>query len=645
MSLYSIKMRAGKGNKHISGAEKIIEETRINQFVNQLVQRGMNHPKGSPDLLNVKIEKLEEEDILYFDALPVSTVEVENSREGLEEVRKFLDSLKLARSGEILELLSETYAMRGAVLLDVDTLERLEPDRERGIRATYMDAEGKAARLSGEGKNHYAEAIVLATKVANAPNIIGEICISDDPDYVTGYVASKSTGYRRITKMKELGSENGGRIFLYRGSKNDVERTISFLEKQPVIVRKVQPLKPERQQADKFAFMEETLKNIQERHLYRSMKTIESAQSSTVRYQGREMLMLASNDYLDMSCVEEVKEYAAQILEKYGTGSGGSRLTTGNTVIHEMLEKKIAEFKQTEAALVFNTGYVANLAAISSLMDKNSVIFSDELNHASIIDGCRLSGASIVVYRHNDMEDLEKKILENPCSRGLLVSDAVFSMDGDILNLPRFVQLADKYQLLSMVDEAHSTGVIGKTGRGIAEYYGNEWKPDIIMGTLSKAIGSEGGFVCGSKTLIEYLKNKARGFIFSTSLSPVTMASSYRAFEFIEKNPGRVAALQNNVKLFCGYLRQMGLAVDSETAIIPIVIGEEEKALAVSEKLFEEGFFISAIRYPTVKKGSARLRIALMATHTAKQLKGAADAVYRCLEETGVFTPEKRQEG
>jgi len=638
-------MRAGKGNKHISGAEKIIEETRINQFVNQLVQRGMNHPKGSPDLLNVKIEKLEEEDILYFDALPVSTVEVENSREGLEEVRKFLDSLKLARSGEILELLSETYAMRGAVLLDVDTLERLEPDRERGIRATYMDAEGKAARLSGEGKNHYAEAIVLATKVANAPNIIGEICISDDPDYVTGYVASKSTGYRRITKMKELGSENGGRIFLYRGSKNDVERTISFLEKQPVIVRKVQPLKPERQQADKFAFMEETLKNIQERHLYRSMKTIESAQSSTVRYQGREMLMLASNDYLDMSCVEEVKEYAAQILEKYGTGSGGSRLTTGNTVIHEMLEKKIAEFKQTEAALVFNTGYVANLAAISSLMDKNSVIFSDELNHASIIDGCRLSGASIVVYRHNDMEDLEKKILENPCSRGLLVSDAVFSMDGDILNLPRFVQLADKYQLLSMVDEAHSTGVIGKTGRGIAEYYGNEWKPDIIMGTLSKAIGSEGGFVCGSKTLIEYLKNKARGFIFSTSLSPVTMASSYRAFEFIEKNPGRVAALQNNVKLFCGYLRQMGLAVDSETAIIPIVIGEEEKALAVSEKLFEEGFFISAIRYPTVKKGSARLRIALMATHTAKQLKGAADAVYRCLEETGVFTPEKRQEG
>lgn len=441
----------------------------------------------------------------------------------------------------------------------------------------------------------------------------------------------------RITKMKELGSENGGRIFLYRGSKQEVAKTISFLEKQPVIVRNIQPLEAPKYSIDKFSFIDAALQNMQEAHLYRSLKTIQSAQSSTVQYQGRDMIMMASNSYLDMSCVDEVKEYAANALEKYGTGSGGSRLTTGNTTLHEMLENKIAEFKHTEAALVFNSGYVANLATISSLMEKQDIIFSDELNHASIIDGCRLSGAKTVIYRHNDMGDLEDKILANPCRKGLIISDAVFSMDGDIVNLPQLVRIADRYHLLSMVDEAHATGVIGKTGGGIVEHYHNTYRPDIMMGTLSKAIGSEGGFVCGRKNLIDYLRNKARGFIFSTSLSPVTIASSYKALEFIENNPQRVTALQKNVQFFCGCLQQKGLPVSSETAIIPIIIGDEEKALQVSQKLFEEGYYISAIRYPTVKRGSARLRIALMATHTQEQLQKAARVIVKILKEKEVL--------
>ena len=436
MSLYSIKMRASEKKKHISGSEKIINYDQIDRCVKQLIQRGMRHPKGNPDLLNIKVEKIEQENILYLDALPVSTIEVENYQDGIEEIRKFL------------------------ILLNLKNAER-----------TYDN-------LVLEGKNHYEEAIVLATKVANAPNIIGEICISDDPDYVTGYVASKSTGYRRITKMKEMGSENGGRIFLYQGSKEDVAGTISFLEKQPVIVKNVKPLHLENRCADKFAFIDEELQNLQDQYLYRSMKTIHSAQTSTVICNGREMIMMASNNYLDMSCVDEVKKYAASILEKYGTGSGGSRLTTGNTDIHEMLEEKIRV---------------------------------------------------------------------NPCCKGLVVSDAVFSMDGDILNLPQFVQTADRYHLLSMIDEAHSTGVIGRTGRGIVEYFNNLYKPDIIMGTLSKAVGSEGGFVCGSKKLIEYLKNKARGFIFSTSLSPVSMASSFQALDYMEKNPQRVTMYNGSV--------------------------------------------------------------------------------------------------
>lgn len=227
MSLYSIKMRAEEKHKHISGAEKIISYEDIGTYAGQLIKRGLNHPKGSPSLLNIKIEKVEKKDILYLEALPVSTAEVENCRMGMEEIRKFLNSLNIANADKIMALLPKTYSMRGAMLLDADTLKRLEPDRNRGIRATYMDAQRTEGHPSSNAKNHYEEAVVLATKVAYAPNIIGEICISDDPDYVTGYVASKSSGYRRITKMKEPGSENGGRIFLYRGNENDVEKTMA----------------------------------------------------------------------------------------------------------------------------------------------------------------------------------------------------------------------------------------------------------------------------------------------------------------------------------------------------------------------------------------------------------------------------------
>ncbi|WP_243154139.1 8-amino-7-oxononanoate synthase [Pseudoflavonifractor sp. 60] len=632
MPLYSVKMRASADDQHISGAEKIVPPHQIAPCAARLIQRAMSHAKGEPDQLHIKIEKLEEAGILFLDALPVRTLEVDNCRSGLEQVREFLRRLQISRVEEIIALLPKTYAMRGAMLLDVDTLERLEPDWERGVRATCMDAQ-RAGLPAGAEKNHFAEAIVLATKVAHAPNIIGELCISDDPEYVTGYAASLTTGYLRITKLKPLGSEQGGRIFLYRGDQSQVDRTISFLQEQPVIVRNVPVLAPPQPLCGKLAFLDEALERIQNNHLYRRMTPLQSAQSATVCCQGRELLMLASNHYLDMACVDEVKSYAAQVLGQYGAGSGGSRLTTGNTELHELLEQRIAEFKGTEAALVFNSGYVANLAAISSLMGRGDVIFSDELNHASIIDGCRLSRAEVVVYRHNDMDDLERKLWENPCGRGMVVSDGVFSMDGDILNLPRFVELANRYGLLSMVDEAHSTGVIGAAGRGIVEYYGGSCKPDILMGTLSKSVGSEGGFVCGSRTLIDYLVNRARGFIFSTALSPVTIAASIKALEYIEEHPERVRALQENVKFFCGCLKQQGVNACSETAIVPILIGDEQTAMEVSQALFDAGFFLSAIRYPTVEKGGARLRAALMATHTREQLQAAADAIAGVLRE------------
>lgn len=371
---------------------------------------------------------------------------------------------------------------------------------------------------------------------------------------------------------------------------------------------------------------------LEESHLYRRLKVIESAQSAHVRYGGNDMLMLASNSYLDFCNEKRIKEYAAKALMEYGTGSGGSRLTTGTTNLHTELEESLARFKGRESAVVFNTGFAANSGILPVLCREGDVIYSDERNHASIIDGCRQSKAETVIYKHNDMEDLEKKILERPGRQGLIVSDGVFSMDGDVVNLPRLVELADAHGLLSMIDEAHATGVVGATGRGCEEHFHMEGRTDILMGTLSKAIGAEGGYVCGSRILTEYLKNKTRSYIFSTSLSPVTVAAAKRGLELMEEEPWRVRRLQENVRWFCRQLQERGLAACSETAIVPIRIGDEEKALRISEDLMKRGFFIPAIRYPTVRKGEAMLRAALMATHTREELAGAAEAIAEAVE-------------
>lgn len=378
---------------------------------------------------------------------------------------------------------------------------------------------------------------------------------------------------------------------------------------------------------NQFGLLQAELDRLRQEHLYRTTRAFASPQSRHVVLDGKQFLMLSSNSYLDFCNDPRIKDAAKRAIDTYGTGSGGARLTTGTSLLTEQLENALAKWKGTEQALVFNTGYMANVGTISAICDREWTIFSDELNHASIIDGCRLSRAKIVVYRHNDMEDLERKIQETAPEKGLIVSDGVFSMDGDIVNLPQLIALAQRYGLLSMIDEAHATGVIGKTGRGTAEHFGLTHGADITLGTLSKSIGSEGGFVCGDRVLIEYLKNKARSFIFSTALSPVTVATACRGVELMMESPERTQWLQRNVEFFCNALRKNGILVESETAIIPIMIGEESAALAVAEELFQEGFYISAIRYPTVAKGAARLRITLMATHTPEELANAAEKI------------------
>lgn len=634
-SLFSLKMRASEniGGKsvHISGAEKIVSEKQLADYATAMIDRGLHHSKGNADFLNIKIEKVDSEKIIYLDALPVTTVEVEDWRQGQEEIIRFLNEIGIPEPLKIVDFLKETYAMRGAMLLDINQLKRLEPDKERGIRATYMDQDRSQIKYFSPEKNHYSEAIVLATKVVNCPGIVGEICISDDPYYVTGYVASKECGYRRITKMKEMGSENGGRIFLYNGRPEDVHKTIDFLQCQRVIVRGVKALSCNNAPENPLKRFKDAVTDFKTRNLYRTMKTIDSAQGAHITVDAKEYVLMASNSYLDITRHPHMIESCEKALRHYGFGSGGSRLTTGNTDLHEKLEQKIADFKKCESAIVFNTGYVANVATISVIMKDGGIIFSDELNHASIIDGCRLSKAKCIVYKHNDMTDLLQKIEANPSQNRLAVSDAVFSMDGDILNLPEFVEICKNNGVLSMIDEAHSTGVIGKTGHGIVEHYNYSCKPDILMGTLSKAIGSEGGYVAGPQILIDFLRNTARGFIFSTSISPVTVAGAIAGLEIIEEEPGLVNKLHNNIEYFCNCLKELGIEQDSKTAIIPIIIGDEKKALDISNKLYENGFFISAIRYPTVARGQARLRVALMASHTEEELQLAAELISKYL--------------
>ncbi len=394
------------------------------------------------------------------------------------------------------------------------------------------------------------------------------------------------------------------------------------------------------QNADKWQWLEAELQRLRQHNLYRTLKVLEGAQSSHVLWQGRDMLMLASNAYLDLCNNDEVKRMAAQYILSHGTGSGGSRLTTGTSDIHVQLEETLAGFKGREAAIVFNTGFAANSGIIPALCSSaDDVIFSDELNHASIIDGCRQSPGRTIVYRHNDMADLEQKIKATEVrGHGLIVSDAVFSMDGDIVDLPGLVQLAEKYNLLSMLDEAHATGVIGRTGHGTEEHYNLPGCVDILMGTMSKALGAEGGYVCGSQKLIDFLRNKTRSYIFSTSLGPGTMAAALAALQVIEREPQRVHRLQENVRWFCQCLRQEGLADNipeqAATAIIPIHIGDEAQAVRVSDHLLAEGYFISAIRYPTVKRGQAILRAALMSSHTRQELAQAAGAIARAIAQS-----------
>ena len=363
--------------------------------------------------------------------------------------------------------------------------------------------------------------------------------------------------------------------------------------------------------------------------LYRSLKRIEGAIDTTVSIDGKEIILLSSNNYLGLATHPRLLNAASSALRQYGTGACASRLIAGNMEIHEELEKKIAQFKGCQSAILFSTGYMANIGLISSIARTGDLILSDELNHASIIDGCRLSGAEVRIYPHKDVTRLKAILLRNNSDsshsghrRTFIITDGVFSMDGDIAPLPDILETAVESDAFVIVDDAHSTGVLGENGRGTAEHFGLNDNRIIHMGTFSKALGSMGGYVAGSEVIIEYLRNKARSFIYSTALPPSVCAASMAGIEAVEQEPWIRRRLWRNVLIFQKGLRDLGFnTLGSRTQIIPICIGDTDLTMDFAATIFEKGIYAPGIRPPTVPEGTSRIRASVMASHTKQQIE------------------------
>ncbi len=381
-------------------------------------------------------------------------------------------------------------------------------------------------------------------------------------------------------------------------------------------------------------YLRDALEDLKSRHLYFRLRILESEQKPIAVIDGKEVINLSSNNYLGLTTHPKLRRAAIDAIRKYGVGSGAVRSIVGTMKIHMELEEQIARFKGTEACVVFQSGFTANAGTVSAILGKEDLIISDELNHASIIDGCRLSKATIKVFKHKDVADCQRILEETKNWNGhkLLITDGVFSMDGDIAPLPALCDLAEKYNCIMMVDDAHSSGVLGRNGRGTVDHLGCHGRVDIQVGTLSKAIGSIGGYVCGSRDLIEFLYHRGRPFLFSTSHPPSVTATCQAAFELLDSDAGAklVKRLWSNTKFFKRGLKRLGFDTGkSETPITPVMVGDAGKTFEFSRELFNEGLIALAIAYPTVPEGKARLRTIVTATHKRADLRRALEIFER----------------
>jgi glycine C-acetyltransferase len=388
-------------------------------------------------------------------------------------------------------------------------------------------------------------------------------------------------------------------------------------------------------------YLHDALEDLKSKHQYFHLRILEGEQKPVATFDGKEVVNLSSNNYLGLTTHPKLRRAAIDAIRKFGVGSGAVRTIAGTMKIHMDLEEQIARFKKVEACVVFQSGFAANAATVSAILGKDDLIISDELNHASIIDGCRLSRATIKVFKHKDVADCERvlKETENWNGKKLLITDGVFSMDGDVADLPALCDLAEKYNCIMMVDDAHASGVLGNRGRGTIDHHNCHGRVDIQVGTLSKAVGSLGGYVCGSRDLIEFLYHRARPILFSTSHPPSVAATCQAAFDVLDSETGEklIKKLWSNTKFFKRRLKKLGFNTGkSETPITPIMVGDAAKAFDFSRELFSEGVLAIAIGYPTVAEGKARLRTIVTATHKRADLERAAEIIERVGKRLGI---------
>lgn len=395
---------------------------------------------------------------------------------------------------------------------------------------------------------------------------------------------------------------------------------------------------------DPLSYLGEQISQLKEKGTHFRLRVLQSEQEPISIVDGKQVINIASNNYLGLTTHPKLREAALAATRKYGVGSGAVRTVAGTMSIHMELEEKIARFKNVEACVVFQSGFTANSGTVSALLGKEDFIISDELNHASIIDGARLSRAKILVFRHKDIAHAEEQLasVKDQPGRKLLITDGVFSMDGDIGPLPALCELAEKYGAIMMIDDAHSSGVLGRNGRGTVDHFQVHGRVDVQVGTLSKAIGALGGYVCGTRDLIDFLYHRARPFLFSTSHPPSVAATCIAAFEVLEQEPERIDKLWENTRYFKKELGNLGFNIGgkntpaSETPITPIIVGDSKLTMDFSRELFKEGVMATGIAFPTVAEGKARIRTIMSATHTREQLDQALETLKRVGKRMGI---------
>ncbi len=392
--------------------------------------------------------------------------------------------------------------------------------------------------------------------------------------------------------------------------------------------------------SDPLAWIDEALQDLKERGLYITIRTLESPQGAWLVVDGKRVLNFCSNNYLGLANDPRLVQAAKEAIDKYGVGPGAVRTIAGTMKLHVELEKALAEFKETEAAISFQSGFNANLATIPALVGRGDVIFSDELNHASIIDGCRLSRAQIIRYPHNDANALRELLKEHreKYEKALIVTDGVFSMDGDIAPLPELAELAKEFSCMLMVDDAHGEGVLGHGGRGIVHHFGLQGQVDIEVGTMSKAFGVVGGYVAGKAKIVEWLRQRGRPFLFSSAMTVPDTAACLAAVHILQESTELVDRLWENTRYFKGKMKDLGFDIgQSVTPITPVMLGDEKLTQEFSKRLFEEGVFATAIAYPTVPLGKARIRVMISAAHTREDLDQGLEAFAKVGRELGVI--------